>query len=117
MVTMNKQGIKLAREILDLPDTLTDEEIADELRGSSIEKRIEFRLAWDGFKQALPSSVAIFSLVALCFLLCFFIAVFIIAMKVIFNVGYFTYILTPVLLLGWYLYRDGRLTGDDDEAN
>lgn len=49
---MNSEGIKLAREILDLPDTVTDEEIADGLRGSFLEARIEFRLAWNELKEA-----------------------------------------------------------------
>ena len=50
---MNKEGIKLAREHLNLPDSVTDEEIAEGLRGSFLEARIEFRMAWNELKRAV----------------------------------------------------------------
>lgn len=49
---MNKQGIELAREWLDLPDTLTDEEISEGLHGSRTETRIELKLAADEARTA-----------------------------------------------------------------
>lgn len=50
---MNKKGIDLARQWLDLPESVTDEEIGEGLRGSSIETRIEFHLARKEFTSAL----------------------------------------------------------------
>lgn len=58
MAIMDKRGIELAREWLDLPDALTDEEISDGLRGSSTETRIEFKLAADDARTAFLEAMS-----------------------------------------------------------
>ncbi len=61
---MNKETIAIARQRLDLPDSMTDEEIADGLRGSSLEAKIEFGLACKSLggviQQCVNDTVAAF---------------------------------------------------------
>lgn len=52
---MNEEAIALARKQLDLPDYMSDEEVAAGLKGSYTEARIEFRLAWRDLVQAVKA--------------------------------------------------------------
>ena len=54
---MNKQEIELAREWLELPDSATDEEIADGLHKSLVEAQIRMHLALDELGQAFADCV------------------------------------------------------------